>query len=418
MRSWPRWTELAVVSAAAGVAGIGTYALLIIVARNLTVVDYSQFATFWAFVVTIGLGAFLPLEQESSRESAGARGGTKRLARTAFVVSGSLAIAIILIIVIVVVALGPSGAIVTVGAALALAVVASALQFPVRGLLAGAHQSISYSAIVGVEGILRIALPLLIVVVGASSVLGFAVAVAIATVVGTAAVVASRSRSPFEVRSDVGYGRFITRLLRLMVAAVAIQLLLNSAMLLAHVVTPDRPALAGQVLATLSLARVPVFVYQVGQILYLPRIASAMADSRPRTALRAVGIAVLLSAIVSVMMIVVLIVSGDAIVGLLFGPELVLESDARRIIAVGVGVFLVALVLSDGAVGMRMHGFVSVVWVVALGSAAVTTVVVSEPVTRVIAPLLVGSATALVLLAVSLAWRVRGLREADPRSAD
>ncbi len=146
-------------------------------------------------------------------------------------------------------------------------------------------------------------------------------------------------------------------------------------------------------------------------MLYLPRIAAAAAGGIERQALRIVAIAVLLVAVVGAVAALGLGVAGDVVTAALFGPELVLAPGPRIAIAVGMAMFLVALVLSDGAVGMRRHGFVSVTWIVSIAFGALAALVVPGGMAKVTAPLIVGSAVAIVLLAVRMGLHRRKVLE-------
>jgi hypothetical protein len=195
---------------------------------------------------------------------------------------------------------------------------------------------------------------------------------------------------------------------RLIVAAFSIQLLLNSGTLLARgFADGDDAALAGQILACLSIARIPVFAYQVLQILYLPRLASQWktgAFDAVRTTLFVAG-----SAAIAVGAAVVggMVLLGGWVTALLFGPDLVLSTAGIALVSSGVAIFIVALVMSDGAVALGSHTLVVRSWVVALLCAVPVAVVADDLLLRVTLPFIVGSLAALVQLLIGIGRRYR-----------
>ena len=139
---------------------------------------------------------------------------------------------------------------------LVVVVCASAVQFPVRGFLSGGGHQIRYSLIVGTEGVLRILLPVAAVVLGMTEIIDFALAIALATVLWV--VPAFIGGGHWMRKPAMSFGRFSSHVLRLILAALSIQLLLNSPVLIARAVPDaDAGAFAGQVLAALSIARIP-----------------------------------------------------------------------------------------------------------------------------------------------------------------
>ena len=207
---------------------------------------------------------------------------------------------------------------------------------------------------------------------------------------------------------------FSGRFLRLVVAALAVQLLLNSAILIAKATAPEHPALAGQLLACITLARIPVFAYQVMQVLYLPRMARAHAEGRRDAARRTLLTAGVLASFGGILTVVVMGLGGGVLTAVLFGPDLVLETAPRIAIAVGVAVFLVALVLSDGALAIGRHRLVVRSWVTSVGLAAVVVAVSPDVQTAVTLPLIVRQHRGRV--AELLVGLLGGLRSSPPVS--
>jgi O-antigen/teichoic acid export membrane protein len=390
-------------------SGVGSYVLLIVVSKHTDALGYSDFAVFWSLTVTIGLGFFYPIEQETAREVSGRAASTASGLAT-FVVSAAAVVALIASAL----ALGlltPAGLDFIGMPGLIVALIASfaayAVQFPIRGMLSGAGRTTSYSSVIAVEGLLRVILPVAFALLGFTSPVLFAFVVAAAAALAVVPALLQRDRGWLN-HARVPARTFASRAGRLIVAAFSIQLLLNSGTLLARgFADGDDAALAGQILACLSIARIPVFAYQVLQILYLPRLASQWktgAFDAVRTTLFVAG-----SAAIAVGAAVVggMVLLGGWVTALLFGPDLVLSTAGIALVSSGVAIFIVALVMSDGAVALGSHTLVVRSWVVALLCAVPVAVVADDLLLRVTLPFIVGSLAALVQLLIGIGRRYR-----------
>lgn len=389
-----------IVGLAAVLSGIGSYALLIIVSKHTDEAQYADFAIFWSLTVTIGLGFYYPVEQETAREVAGsARSANGGLVRFVLGIGGALTL---------VTGLGalalftPAGQDYIGSPGLVIALIASfaayGIQFPLRGILSGAQRTTAYSSVIAVEGVLRIALPLLLVLIGITSTTAFSLVVAVAAL---GAVVPALL---FPDRSWLGYGHasaqtFLSRIARLVVAAFSIQLLLNSGVLLARAFGgPEDAGLAGQILACLSIARIPVFGYQVLQIMYLPRLSMQWKKHNSHAVRSVLGIALGAALAVGVILIVGMALLGHWLTSQLFDASLVLPQNGVLLVSLGVAMFIPALVASDGAIAIGRHTLVLRSWLVAVLCAAVPLLFIDDTLLRVTMPLIVGSAVALVQL--------------------
>lgn len=394
----------AVVVLAAVLSGVGSYILLIVVAKSTSAAEYSDFAVFWSLTVTVGLGFYYPLEQETAREVAGSAKSTG--AGFARFVFGSAGVITLLTGLIALLLFTPWGAEYVGGPGLVLALIASfvgyALQFPVRGMLSGSHKTTSYSSIIAVEGVIRVALPLTLVLVGLTSVVAFALVVAIAAATAVVPVFLVRDRS--WLAHNHAAGRiFASRVARLVVAAFSIQLLLNSGTLLARGFGEGVDALlAGQILACLSIARIPVFGYQVLQILYLPRLAAEWKTKNAAGVRSILAAALVAAALVGAAIISVMALLGQWAIGLLFDAGLVLSREGIVLVSLGVSIFILALVVSDGAIAIGNHTLVLRSWMLAVILAAIPALLVDDTLLRATTPLIVGSTAALVQLGIGV----------------
>jgi len=401
--------RIAIVGLAAVLSGVGSYVLLIVVSKNTTQLEYSEFAVFWSLTVTIGLGFYYPIEQETAREISGrAASPTGGMAR--FVLSGA-GLVTVLTSLLALLLFTPAGADYIGLPGLAIALIASfvayAVQFPLRGLLSGSQRTTSYSGVIAVEGLLRVALPLALVLLGFHDPVAFALVVAVAAVLAVVPSLVQRDRS-WLVHAPVSASVFASQAGRLIIAAFSIQLLLNSGTLLAKAVAEGSDAaLAGQILACLSIARIPVFAYQVLQILYLPRLSADWKSGDTGAARRTLSIALGAAVVVGVIVVAGMALLGQWVTGLLFGSDLVLSLPGVVLVSAGVALFIVALVASDGALATGGHTLVVRSWAIAAVCAVPAVLVFDDVLLRATAPLIVGATVALTQLLFGLVRRFR-----------
>jgi hypothetical protein len=75
LASWRRRAApLVRLLAGVGTSAVATYVYLIVVARALGPELYASFSGFWAVVVILGAGVYLPIEQETGRRGVGQHG--------------------------------------------------------------------------------------------------------------------------------------------------------------------------------------------------------------------------------------------------------------------------------------------------------------------------------------------------------
>jgi O-antigen/teichoic acid export membrane protein len=400
-----------IVGLAAILSGVGSYVLLIVVSKNTTQFEYSEFAVFWSLTVTIGLGFYYPLEQETAREVSGRPSTTGGMAR--FVLGGAGLVTVVTAL-LALLLLTPAGLDYIGLPGLVIALIASfaayAVQFPLRGLLSGSNRTTSYSGVIATEGALRVALPLALVLLGFHSTVAFALVVAVAAILAVVPALLQRDRS-WLVHAPAPASLFASQAGRLIVAAFSIQLLLNSGTLLAKAVAETTDAaLAGQILACLSIARIPVFAYQVLQILYLPRLSADWKSGDLAGVRRTLTIALGAAVAVGVIVVAGMGLLGQWVTGLLFGADLVLSLPGVLLVSAGVALFIVALVASDGALATGSHTLVLRSWAVAAVCAAPVALLIDDVLLRVTAPLIVGAVVALAQLLGGLLRRYRAQR--------
>jgi len=395
--------------------GIGTYVLLVVTARAVGPDAYGNFGVFWASTVIVGLGLFLPVEQETTRRGSGLAATGHRLgslwrrsSMTALRAAGVAVLGMCL-------AWFWLSSIVqnevNLLIAFALACLGYSLQFPARGILAATRQFRAYGVVVIIDAILRAVVAAALWLTGVTSVGLYALAV------GGASVVAGLTGLRLVRSSGSGTGgapveRFGRDSARLVVAASSMQILLNSGTLVAKVLaTSAQAALAGQFLAVMTIARLPVMVFQSLQSLYLSRLASRWHQDDRRGVRGLLALLAAFSCGLALLLVIGAAAVGPWVTTLIFGPDYALDRGTIVLVALGVGIYVVASVSSDASIAVGMHTLIVSTWVTGLIVGGIVVVLATSLVGRATLPLIVGSALAGVVLVVALIYKTGWGRE-------
>jgi len=413
-RSSPLWVAIGT-----AFSGAATYVLLVMTARALGPARYGDFSYFWAVIVVVSLGLFLPIEQVVARRvsrldvpGVGGRSVLRRGVRAALVVAvvSSAAVSAFWVS-----QRGWSSAELLLLGALGLGVIGFVIQFPGRGVLAATSNFRGYAAVVSVDAGLRLVIVTVLWEAGVRSTAEYAAAVGLSAL--TCGLVARVLAGPPlldapvdapVVEDPVALGREAGRLI---FAAASMQLLLNSGVLIAvSVSAASESAFAGHLVAVLTIARLPVFVFQSVQASYLSKIA-VRSHRRDVAGLRRVLLA-LATAVgaVAALTIVGAAAVGPPVIQLIYGPSYVFSRAGAVLVALGVCVYLAAAVANDVAVAIGAHTHVRGAWFAGVGAAAVAIVSVDDLLLRSTLPLVVGAAVAGAVLASpvirSVRWKV------------
>jgi O-antigen/teichoic acid export membrane protein len=409
------------------VSGAATYALLVVVGRAVGPAGYSAFSLFWSAAVIASLGAFLPVEQVlATRTATGAWRGVSAFARGARIALPLAAAAVVVHLVVWVLRDGGSLDAVAWAAVLLLVPTAAGFvwQFPARGVLAGEGRRLASATVVLVDAGLRAAVAVVLWVSGTTAVAPYLAAVACSSVacalVGRALVRRAGAGAPPAGGDeaavaggvpDAGVPAARRAVLGLVVAMLGMQGLLNSGPVVAGLVagTPALATTAGHLLAALTLARLPVFVTQAAQAVYVAPIAGMVHRGEGDRARRLVTRLAVLVVGAGVLTVVVGTLLGPALVPVLFGPEYEVARGDVVLIVLGVAAYLVASVANDLAVALGRHRRTGPAWVAGVAAAALVAVLVPDLAARVTLPLLVGCVVAGAVLVPVVALSVARL---------
>ena len=292
---------------------------------------------------------------------------------------------------------------------LALAVPGSAGQHLARGYLAGMSRFKEYGLLLGAEGSLRLLGSLALALghvdrAGPYGVmLGMAPLVALLVVWRLPAEVRQAGRQPpwAELSQAVGH---------LLAASLLSQILVNvGPVVVKALAPPGQEAEAGRFLASLVLARVPLFLFAAVQAALLPRLSRLAAlGGVPELTASLVRVLATVLAACSVATLAAATI-GPRAVQVLFGPDFALGGADLALLAGATGAYIVALVNSQGLIALVGHRQATLRWLGGVVAFVAATLPGAEVVARAERGLLAGAVVAAALHGGLLVRRVRAL---------
>jgi O-antigen/teichoic acid export membrane protein len=361
---------------------------------------HTAMSEVWAIVFSIGLGLFMPIEQEITRFVAARRSGPPKtpvdgaqqlLRKGATLAAGMVVVAAILLAAFAhpianAVFDGKVSLVWALGSALA----ALACQYPTRGVLAGSGAFGWYGAQLGIDGGLRVILAVSFGLAGVRSPFMYALILTIAPVLSVLATLRPvlRLARPGAATSWAAFNRGLWLLL---VTSLLAQLMVNIGVVNAEILDPGDKQLGSAVLAAIVLARVPLFVFASLQASLLPGLSAAAArGDRPAyrgLLTRALG----LVAVLGVGGGVPAVLLGAWLVPLLFSVSHVLSWVDFLWFALGTTAYMAALVLGQAVQAIGRHGYQTISWLVGTTALVLITVGPGDVKTRVEIAYLAGS---------------------------
>jgi O-antigen/teichoic acid export membrane protein len=400
--------------------GISASVYLVLAGRAVGPAVFAGLAVQWTLIYTLGVGLFVPFEQEIAREVAGRRatgdGPLPVVSRAALAAASVCAGVAVLVLATLpwlydVVYFGSPA--IVVGLLLALAGLAA--QHLQRGTFSGSEAFGWYATQIGVEGVLRTVGTLGLYVAGVHSIAPYALLVGVAPLLS--ALVVSVPFARLAMGQEIGQeiGREIRRgspvawrdlgrnIAWLLAAALAAQGLANLGTVAVRVLGRSLPdASAGHFLSGLIVARLPLFVFAVIQVALLPRLARTLADGRHRHFRSQLLVAASCTAGLAVAGVAGSFVAGTQVLQLLFGPDFDLPRGQLTLMAVGTGLYMVALVLQPAVVALGGHRAVAVAWITGLTTFGLVLALPVNLFDRVVLALILGGAATAAVLAGKL----------------
>ncbi|HWB36731.1 MAG TPA: polysaccharide biosynthesis protein, partial [Rugosimonospora sp.] len=271
-------SQMLAVAAGLAVYGLATYGYLGAAGRGLTAEDFAPLSVMWTLLNALGIGLFLPFEQEIARRTAVARAtGTANApeVRRALLGAGGLLAGVA---VIAAAAGRPLAQNLFAGSsALVALMVASmagmAASYVARGLLSGNGRFGRYGAQLAVDGLLRVAGAATLAVAGNERPAAYGAVLVLSPLL---AVGLTTPRVRLLLTSGPRPARVgaAASLAALIVASVLSQALANAGTVIVQLLAGhDEAAAAGHFTAALVVARIPLFAFAAVQAVLLPGLA-------------------------------------------------------------------------------------------------------------------------------------------------
>ena len=384
----------AILSVGIGVTGLVTFAYFSLASYSLPEAEYGRITLLWsAMFITVSV-LYRPVEQLLSRTIADhdARGiaGTRHL-RVAATIQLALGLAFA---VVALVLRGPIqddlfGGSATLYWILVVGVLAYAASYFARGFLAGHHQFGLYGGLVLMEASSRCLFALAVAIGIAEGQSAVALGMAAAPIVSLAVVPPALARrlAPEPTGREVdaqaldsaardepsarepeftlarGTG-FAAAVLLIMLCE---QTFLNAGPLLIEATEEGArgAALAGIVFNVLLIARAPLQLFQAVQTSILPHLTRLRAGGETDPFRRSVNLTLSAIAAFAACVALVMLIAGPLVMDLLFGGEFDYERGGLVLVALGMGLYLVAATLNQALLAHGRAAQASVSWALA-----------------------------------------------------
>ncbi len=390
------------VGAGLAASGAANYVFASIATRAMGPVGFAEFNIFWGLVFGIGLGVFYPFEQEVSRRVSQAQsaGLSSRAARaTAYRLAAVTAVALAAVAYPLARVLTNGRHVLPLWATTSAAFAGLAVAYVSRGGLSGRTMFGRYGGQLGVEAAVRLALAVVLLVLGVTSPWPFAGIVAVGLLVAVLATVPRRgSGAPGEPLATATLAASVGTIV---VSSTIAQSLINLGPVAVNWLSAaSERAQAGSFLAAALIARMPVFAFAAVQAVLIPRLVRAVAQQRRTDFARSLRMVLAATLALGLAGVALCALAGPQLLHLLAGSEYALSRTDMAMLAVAVAFYLLAMVLQPAALSLTQHRATMVPWLACAAVFPVVLLVPLSPVRAVGTALIVSAAVAVAGLAL------------------
>lgn len=402
------------------VLGLGSFGYLSIAGRSLGPAAFAPVATLWVIFNAAALAFYQPIEQELSRETARrlALGtGSAPVLRCCMLAGGTLTAVVGALLVAF---REPLGRQVFDGRPVLIPLLLVGLvglfgEYVMRGLFGGNQRFGRYGLQLAIDGALRLAGPVAVVLMTSATTVSMAAAL-VACPLLAAAITSGRPRTLATPGPPAAWRTVLPALGTLTGGAVLSQLIVNAAPVAAELLAkPDEVARAGVFIAALVLTRIPLFFFGAVQATFLPTLARLQAlGDRTGFLHRLRGILAVTGG-AGALFVLALAAVGPTVLRLLYGPAFGSTRPVLVFLGLGAALYMLAQGLAQALIAL--HSYRSPLYAWGIGSAVffggLTCPFSLE--TRVSTALLLGAGASAVGMAALL---VRALPAREPLAGD
>lgn len=401
-----------------GIFGLANIVFLALVGRDLGPAGSAPVAVAWTVLNAVGIGLFQPLEQETSRRLSAAltrsHGGPHlgRMVRYALGAAAATCLVGLAGMPWVADALFSGARAVVVVVVLGL--LGQGLAYFARGVLAGHGSFNRYGAQLGIDGALRIALAGALFVSGTGTQLLYGLVLVVAPVVATLLSVATATL--VRVWRDRSGQDTKTAMSSLVASSTASQLLANlGPIAMAWLATASQQDLTGRFVATVTVARIPLFLFAAIQAVFLPALAALVAAGAVSEYRATVRRALAATAALGALGLVGIALLGQWVMRLVYGADFTIGNLTLVLVALSGALFMLAQVFAQALLAHHLERTTAIGWTIGLAASVLALVAPWELSVTVAAALCVGAAVSLVSLAAATRTQVRTWSESTPQ---
>lgn len=382
-----------------GLLGLANLLLLSLAGRDLGPEAYAPLSVAWTAVNAVGIGLFIPAEQEISRRTAARRASGQQAPMLTHVLRylGLMSLALLGLGLVAQDWLartffsGDRPMVLFTVAAL----VATGIEYAARGVLSGSGRFVLYGAQLMVDGLARALITVVIFVAGWGDTEAYAWALVVAPLVATVASLSPQvlrwlRDHPSPVENPVP-------LTPLIATTLTQQLVGNSGPLAIAALAgaADREA-TGNLVSAITIGRLPVMVYAAVQAVILPTLAGLVAQGSVTRLRQALRTALLLTVGIGLVGASGIAGLGPWALRLVYGPAFSVSWLHLVLIALSGAALMLALALGQSLQAFLLDRLVLLGWALGL-LVTVATLWLPGPLTsRVVMALLAGATTSAV----------------------
>lgn len=404
-------SNLLAVAGGLAVYGLATYGFLAAAGRGLPATGFTPLSVMWTVLNAIGIGLFVPFEQELARRTAVARATATGNGAAARHVARAAVLVLITVALIGAVLAGPIARHLFAGRSglvglLVAAMAGMAMSYVARGMLSGNGRFGRYGAQLATDGVLRVVAAAVLAIAGARGPEPYAVVLVLSPVVAVLATTPRPGRLVTPGPNVVLAGA-ATALVTLVAASALSQVLANAGPIIVQLVAgPSEVTAAGRFTAALVVARVPLFAFAAVQAVLLPGLAGFVGAEDAQGLRRRAGVVAIWTGAVGAAGTAGVWLLGPWLVRLLFGPTFTTGRGVITALAASGAAFMLAQVAAQVLLALGDERLVVAGWAAGLVALAATCAWRAPIEERAAAALVVGAAAGLLFLAAVAFVRV------------
>lgn len=351
------------------ISGFTVYAFSSLTAHVLGPKKYASISVLWSIVFVLGPGVFLPFQQLLNHEFAFRRAkhiGAAPVAYRATLIAGAVVSIFLVCIWITIPELKKylfSGSTELV-IGFALAIIGYSMLYLVFGILTGSGRFGYVAFGQSLEGLLRIAVCVILAIVGIKSAGPYGIVFGVVPAIVAIAVFVPNLHL-LEAGPPVDGRAVSTSLIWLIVGSVGSQLLVNGSVIAFKILsTHINQSQVGSFVAGVVIARIPLFFFGAIQSTLLPQLSAHSHAGEYQQLNRSIKRTSVLIAVVGIVCTVCIFIAGPWALRIFFGQRFVLSRATMSILAGTISIYMLAMVAAQGLIALGKAAYSAFGWII------------------------------------------------------